>query len=462
MGHWELSDKQLRTVILCFCMSFLCSFDITILISVLSTLKDEFECDFMMAMWVTAIMPISAIMFSLITIDISDKFGKRNCTIYGLAIIAVMSVIPFVFNSIIALIASRLITGLGIALILTPNYSMISDNVKKEYLPEILALNYSLACIGGALGPFIGLTVSNLIGWNVMLALMAPICIVFMIALKDIDNVIVDPEKTIRLFPHFLFILSFGLYVNTSFLSWDYAILHFVAVALFVILILDQWKAENRIIDISIFSNKLFTISAITGMLFMFTVYCIDDTVVNNLQNMDREAVIFGILISLPLLSSILRGIKPLLQCIISPLFARLNRGEDPKKLTIIGFMIVCMAPVLFILNRVVPNVEIRLILIVMIYIILAIACSVFCPQNRSIIMSSVETNQRNTASSVLSIVENIGRSFGVVITMYILAWAEKSDEATLSFSSGIAVTLALIACFVGIYLVMRRKNEFA
>ncbi len=464
MTLWGTSDKSLKAVIICLLVSFFISFDLSVLVSSHSMIENYFDCSFTLILWLSVSIAVSLVIFSPLSIDIVDKYGKRNGAMLGLVIIAIGSILSF-FSSelnIFVLVFSRMITGMGMSLMCTT--SIITDNVNKKYLPEAMAVSFSVACIGSAISPIVGLYLSNMFGWQFVFLPLTILFIALIIVFRTIDNVVVDPNREINYVLHILFIVSIGLIINTVFFPKEEWYVYLSGWIVLLVFIYVQRKTKKHIIDLSIFKNNLFRMSIILSLLFLFSAHCIDDAIVLFMDKFrdDLQIIIGPIVITSTALAALLRGLKPTLQFFISPLAARLNRGKSPMRLTIVGFALLMVVPVLYVIQSATPDYGVMALILVSIYVFISFSTAIFRPQNKSIIMSCVESYQRNAAGTIISLVENLGRCLGSILNVLFFSYIAGGDEIlTYSFTTAIVIVLAFISCGLGLYLAIKRKNDF-
>lgn len=458
---WNLSKKCRNTVIGCFLCVFFATLCNTYLVSAMKAISGEMQVDYSYTMVINEAPFIASMCAALLGISLANKFGKKRIQITGLVIILVSLVFIAASPNIYALSLSKIASGVGVSFVFTTNTSIIADVVEKKFIGEALALNYALTCLGAAAGPLIGMFVLQMVNWRLLTLLLIPICIVIIYILRNNDNVIYEPDSKIDVVPHILFFFGMWCLLMSFFVEGKYSLIFIPGVVMLLAFAYTQWKSSVKIVDGTIFKHKMFIVTCVLGLLFYFAVYCVDNAVVDRLEFYDKDViVIFGLTVSVAGFGTFLRALKPTIQLIASPTFARLARGRNPMNLTMLAFVILLIAPlgIIWIRHGTTDLTQMAIVANV-IFIVLAISSSLFVPHNKGIMIESVEPHLRNTASSISSIVENFGRLLGIIIMVNVIFLLGKTDEESLYISSGLAIIIVIFVSIIGFLLAYRRRK---
>jgi len=458
---WGLSSKNRTTIIGCFLCIFIATLCNTYLVSAMRVISEELSEDYTYSMVINESPFIATICAALISISLANKYGKKRIQVLGLIVMIVSLFFVALSPNMDSLAVSKIALGVGVGFVFTTNTSIIVDVVEKKYIGEALALNYSLNCLGGAMGPLLGLFALEFVHWRLLTLLIIPVCLVIIYILRNNDNVIYEPDAKIDVIPHLLFFIGMFCLLESLFFDGDYALIFIPGVISLIAFVFTQRTSPEKILDTSIFRNRMFVITCVLGLLFYFAVYCVDNAVVDRLEFFDKdEILIFGISVTVAGFGTFLRALKPTIQLIASPTFARIARGKNPMRLTMVAFIVLMLAPlgIIYIRNGVTDLTQMAIIAI-LVFVVLAISSSLFVPHNKGIMMESVEPHQRNAASSISSIVENFGRMLGVVIMVNVMHLLGKTDEQSLMISSGLAIVIVLFISVFGFLVAYRRRK---
>ncbi len=97
---------------------------------------------------------------------IGDRIGRRPSLFVGFAIVAAGGLLGGVAGSIAMVVAARLVTGLGAALLLPATLSTLTEVFDDEGRPQAIALWSGIAGAGAAFGPAIGGFLTEIGSWN--------------------------------------------------------------------------------------------------------------------------------------------------------------------------------------------------------------------------------------------------------------------------------------------------------
>jgi MFS family permease len=106
------------------------------------------------AMLVRMVLTISSLTIAIvspITGAIVDRFGRRGPLAVGLALFGVAGMSGYFLDSIAALLASRVILGIGSALVMTSTTALIADYYQGEARSQFIGLQAALMGFGGVL-----------------------------------------------------------------------------------------------------------------------------------------------------------------------------------------------------------------------------------------------------------------------------------------------------------------------
>ncbi len=109
---------------------------------------------------------ITAIIFKSLSGPMVDHFNKVKILAFSLGIISMAFLGYSLSSSIYALIFFRLVQGSGMAFTAVATLSILADIVEKERLMEAIAYYGTFQALAGAVGPYIGLELSQRLGYQ--------------------------------------------------------------------------------------------------------------------------------------------------------------------------------------------------------------------------------------------------------------------------------------------------------
>ena len=205
---------------------------------------------------------------------LGDIYGRRRILLIGIAIFAVSSALSALAPNLASLVAFRVLSGAGAAIIFPVGIAVISNAFDDANRARALGLMFGIANIGTAIGPFLGGGLSQGPGWRwIFWVLVALSAVAFAIAVTGIDDSR-DPSASRRLDYGGAGVLIAGV-ATLSFVvdlgdSWGWGSAQ--TVILFVVaglLLLAFWwretRARNALVDLSLFRNLPYVLVTAVG-----------------------------------------------------------------------------------------------------------------------------------------------------------------------------------------------------
>lgn len=155
-----------RVLIVCCGGLFLLISGLTSLNVALPELQADFSASTADLQWV---IDAYAVVFGGLLLtggSIGDRIGRRPALMIGFAIVATGGVMGGLAGSIGAVIAARLVTGLGAALLLPATLSTLTEVFGDRERPRAIAMWSGIAGAGGAFGPAMGGYLIEVGSWN--------------------------------------------------------------------------------------------------------------------------------------------------------------------------------------------------------------------------------------------------------------------------------------------------------
>lgn len=451
---YEMNENQFKCVIAVLLCSFIATYTTLTSTTTLRYIRDAFDIDYSYGVWLSQAVPIASISFYLVVTDFSNRRGKRNMMMLGLIITAITSLVASFSVNFWMLMLSRMLTGIGVAMIFASATSIITDNTEEKYRREVIGLNYVATSIGAIVGPISSFLLCETFNWQSMFLSVVPICILTLFLLRKCENVISKTKiEEIPVLPHVLYIagtvlLLFGLFKPDTEIS-----LIVIGAILVVLFFVSHHFSKVKIVDASAFiKNKIVVTTVIIAFLFYVINYSIDNTIIQYLQLFDGKIVIIGA-ITVGVFTSLLRGLKPLMQCICTPFIGRMLRNRSKGLATMIGSLILllCLLLLLIFTEYEVP------VMFVVVFLLISVATSFFVPENTTIMLSSVDKKDRNASSSIYNIVHTIGQIFGVMILIRLLSTFDQTTPSTYLGSCDTLFIILFIACFILTLIIIHR-----
>jgi EmrB/QacA subfamily drug resistance transporter len=141
----------------------------------LPTLAHAFNATFQQVQWV-----VLAYLLAITTLIVSvgrlgDVIGRRRLMLVGICLFTVASGLCGIAQSLWLLIASRVVQGLGAAIMMVLTMAMVGEAVPKEKTGSAMGLLGAMSAVGTALGPTLGGLLIALFGWPALFLINLPL-----------------------------------------------------------------------------------------------------------------------------------------------------------------------------------------------------------------------------------------------------------------------------------------------
>ncbi|MGQ9609318.1 MAG: MFS transporter [bacterium] len=429
--------------------SFLTPFMLSSVNIALPKIGDEFSLNAILLSWVTISYTLASAMFLVPFGRIADIYGRRKVFSYGMVVYTLASALCASSVSSSMLIISRVIQGIGGAMIFGTSVAILTSTYPSNERGRVLGINVAVVYIGLSLGPTLGGIMTQQLGWrsifiaNVLLGI-----IVSIFAFWKLKEEHIQPEgEKFDFFGSLIYgIMLISIMYGFSKLPEIEGIILIYTGILFVLAFIGwELKSKYPVLNLTLFRNsKVFAFSNLAALI-----------------NYSATAAV-GFLLSLYLqyikgLSAQNAGFvllsQPIIQAVFSPFAGKLSDRIEPRIVASIGMSLSMLC--LFLLSLIAN--ETLLIFIVVILVFLGFGFALFSSPNTNAIMSSTEKKFYGVASGTLATMRLIGQilSMGIVMIIFALYMGRVkiTPEHYQAFlmSAKTAFVIFAILCFFGV-----------
>jgi MFS transporter, DHA2 family, methylenomycin A resistance protein len=440
-----MTKNNQRITLLATSISFvLVILDTSIVNVALESISEGLATDVTGLQWIATAYIVAFASLLLSGGALGDIFGARKIYMVGLGLFTAASLISGCAPSMSALIAGRILQGVGAALLVPCALSLLThaypDNTARA---KAIA---SWASWGGAaqvLGPLVGGLLLAVFDWRSIFLVNVPICLIGMWLTLRIDSHISDHGSRRLDLPGQLCAALAMILLNAALIegaivgwdnSWILAALMLSALSALSFVIIEH-KSISPILPLSLFSNPVFSwicftvlISSATffGMLFVLSLYFLQGAGYTPLQT-GLAMLPFSLLATAGNLASarLVHRISPLSQMLVGSV------------LRLIGF-----AGLAFL------GAEIFYPLIALELILLGFGSGLGNPMTISVLMSTVDKKHAGVAAGISRATGQLGSAVGVAIFGAFLADTHHIAEGTrlaASISTALAALFTLV-----------------
>lgn len=426
-------------------------------------LTKVFETDPSVVLWVSVAFLLVSVSLMLTFGRIGDMVGRKKVYVLGFALFTVGLILCSLSQSIIQLILSRVVQGVGAAMTIALSVAIVTAAFSDQERGKALGILGAVVSTGLLTGPVLGGFLLDMLDWRsifytrILIGIIGLVMAwIFLKEQKD-SNVSLkfDLWGAVTLFGSLsCLLLFFNLGGRSSFLSLPVLALASSAVVLLVLFTMLERRAAQPMVDLRLFRNRLFAggnISlsimsiAMATVVFLMPFYLID--------GLGHSASIAGLLMA----------IIPLTTFIVSPLSGWLSDKVGTRLLSTTGITLVCLA--LFLLRGL--DIASSSADILLRLVVLGMGIGMFSSPNSSAIMGSVRRDQLGTASAMIATSRQTGMAIGMAVAGAIFTIRQFLHAAQLTYDSlspamldklsligGFQDTLliAAIICSVGIF----------
>ena len=435
--------------------SFLTPFMGSSITIALPSIGSELAMDAISLGWVATAYLLAAAMFLVPFGRIADIYGRKRIFTYGILTYTVASMLSAIATSAAMLIASRVLQGIGGAMIFSTGVAILTSVFPAEERGKALGINVAAVYLGLSLGPFLGGLLTEHFGWRSIFVLNVPLGLIIIAFIfwklkgewAEAKGEKFDITGSV-IYSLMLIAIMYGFTRLPDMSGVWLIVVGAVGVVAFV-----KWemKVKSPVLNIALFRNN--------------TVFAL-----SNLAALINYSATFAVAFLLSLYLQYIKGLSPqsaglilvaapVVQAIFSPLAGRLSDRIEPRIVASVGMGLTATGLVLFTsLSE-----KTSLGFIVAGLVILGFGFALFSSPNTNAVMSSVEKRFYGVASGTLATMRQIGMTFSMGMAMLLFALYIGRVQITPEYYSlflrsvNVAFIIFAALCFGGIFASLAR-----
>src|ERR1700688_346374 len=256
--------------------------DVTIVNTALNSIGASLGGGVAELQWVVSAYTIAFAAFILTAGALGDRIGAKRIFMAGFAIFTAASVVCALAPGAAILIAARAVQGIGAAILVPNSLALLShaypDEKQSGRAVGIWAAGASLALISG---PLIGGGLIALVGWRSIFLVNLPIGLAGLwLSWRYAAETTRSPQREIDLPGQVAAIAALGCLagaiIEGGTLGWShpFVIAGFAAAAVLAVLfVLQEWRALQPMLPLSLFGHRLFALTSLVGLLVNVAFY---------------------------------------------------------------------------------------------------------------------------------------------------------------------------------------------
>ena len=449
------NSSKISALIVAASSSFLTPFTISSVNIALPSIERDFQINALLLSWIATSYLLSAAIFLLPFGKLGDIYGRKKIFRYGIIIFTLSSFLAAFSNSAGMLIFSRIIQGLGSAMVFATGIAIISSVFPPEERGKALGITVAAVYSGLSCGPFFGGLLTQHFTWRSIFVVNVPlgIIIILLILFKlkgewaDAKGEKFDVIGSV-IYGLSLIAMMCGVTLLPGISGFVLIITGFFGLFLFL-----KWERNIRypVFDVNLFgTNRVFAFSCFAALINYSATFSV--TFLTSLFLQYIKGLSPGdagmILIS-----------QPIMMALFSPVAGRLSDRIEPRIIASIGMAITASG--LIFLSMIRENTG--LAPIVFCLMLLGFGFALFSSPNMNAIMGSVERKFYGIASGSVGTMRLLGQmlSMGIVTLIFalLIGRVQITNEYHPVFVKSFRLALVIFSmlCTGGIFLSLSR-----
>jgi EmrB/QacA subfamily drug resistance transporter len=419
----QASSRSPWLVLLVLCGAvFMLLLDTTIVNVAQQVIKDDLNASLPQIQWILDSYILAYAVLLLSFGRLGDVFGRKKMFIFGMAIFVCASVLcglstvigdALGISASTALIASRVLQGVGGALMMPQTLSLITVVFPPEQRGAAMGAWGSVVSLGAILGPIIGGVIVSNYAWQWIFLINIPVGIIAIIATIAIVPESVDPLASRRIDWGGVLLSGVGIFafvyaaIEGNHRGWtDPVILGLIALSILLIAAFIWWekRSPDPMMKLELFDIRNFSAGNVIALLVSFGMLGIFFPMTLFLQ---------GALGLSPIAAGLTMTPMSLIMMFAAPAAGKLSDRLGARWILITGLTLMSVG-ILYLSTRITPTTDWKVLLPPLLLLGAAMGMT-FAPMTAAT-MAQVPPRISGSASGILNTNRNIGQVLGIAI----------------------------------------------
>lgn len=443
----EISKSKWEKIILTVGIgSFMATLDSSVVNISLPQISTYFNTSMSTIEWV--VMAYLLVISSLLLTygRFGDMYGHKSIYLNGFIIFTVGSFFCGLSRTITILIVARVVQAIGAGMLMAMGPAIITDVTEPDKRGKALGMNGVATYIALTSGPILGGFLTSKFGWQSIFFINVPVGIIgyfmgrkFLLNREIKETQKFDISGAILIFfamVTLLFPLNYG---ETA--GWRSPIIigsFIISIILFGTFIYKEMNVEAPMMDLTLFKNRLFTMSNISLLISFIAGFSITLLMPFYFQELRGMSASTAGLMMIP---------QPIMTILITPVSGMLSDKIDSRYLSSLGMLVVAIG--MFLLSTL--NINSTPIQSSLFLMLIGLGNGSFQTPNNSSIMGSVPEDRRGIASGMLATMRNIGMVLGTAIAGAVFTGQQNHFNTVLKLK-GISGEALRVQSFTGAF----------
>ena len=418
-------------------------------------IREEFALDAVVLSWINTSYLLAAAMFLVPFGRLADIYGRKKIYTYGILTYTGASLLASISTSALVLIASRVVQGIGGAMIFGTGIAILTSVFPTEERGKVLGINVAAVYLGLSLGPVLGGLLTQQFGWRSIFLVSVPLGVIIItliyLNLKGEWAEAKDEKFDLVgsvIYGLMLLAMMYGFTLLPALLGAGLLLGGAIGLLAFV-----KWeiKVENPVLDLNLFkTSKVFAFSNTAALINYSATFAVGFLLSLYLQDIKELS---------PQNAGLILVAQPVVQTSFSPLAGWLSDRIEPQRVASLGMALTVVGLSLFTRLNEITTLE----FIIAGLIFLGLGFALFSSPNTNAIMSSVDKRFYGVASGTLGTMRLIGQALSMGIATLLFATFMgrvpiTPDSYPLFLKSvNVAFIIFAVLCFGGIFASLAR-----
>lgn len=452
----ESAPDKTYALIIAVLTSFLAPFMGSSVNVALPLIAKEFSMDAVVLSWVTTAYLLAASALLVPFGRLADIYGRKRIFTIGIWVFSLGAALTAFANSTMALIAFRVVQGVGTAMIFSTGLAILISVYPAHQRGKVLGINVTAVYLGLLLGPFIGGLLTGHFGWRILFLSTLPLgAIVIVLVFARLKGDWAEARgQRFDSVGSFIYIgAAVAIMCGFSELpapagAWS-LLAGLVGIGIFV-----KWetRVQSPILAIAIFiHNKAFSLSNLATFINYSATFASGFLLSLYLQYIKGYS---------PQGAGLILMAAPAIMAISSPFAGRLSDRIEPRLIASAGMSINVVGLLLYALL----NEHSTVSFIVASLLLNGLGFALFSSPNANAVMSSVEKAYLGVASGTNATMRATGMVFSMGIAMLIFALYMGKVEITPRYYPEFLISMKVMfviftfLCLSGIFVSLAGK----
>lgn len=408
--------KEWTILLVILPMTFMTTLDSSIVNVALPTMAKELGTTMAGIEWVVTSYLITICALILLFGRFGDVIGKSRVFRFGIAVFTIGSLLCGLSNTLVMLIISRIIQAIGAAAAMATNQGIITETFPPSERGRALGLTGTAVALGTMVGPTLGGLIVSVAPWELIFLINIPIGIIVYIAViktlsfrKAEDKVPFDIKGTILfMLAIVLLFCSINFGQSIGFTNPIIVGALILSVLFLIIFIKVEDKIKVPMLDISIFKNKLFSLSIFCGFTSFISIGAINIILPFYLQDVLKLG---------PSVAGLMMTVSPIVLAVVAPVSGYLSDKIGSEKISALGLSIMTLG----IFSLMLFKESTPLVIVGILIGSVSLGSGIFQSPNNSLIMSTVDKSKLGVAGSINGLIRNLGMTTGIALSTSLL-----------------------------------------